>query len=153
MKNIATLDKTFTFVVDRVTNLVEKYPTVRNLKINSSSEMGYKLSKYGNTDRYLGYLILKENIPVAWAWTYHSIREYGAKYGINTGRAIHFYVYTNPDYRRKGLGKFLYQCGKDEAAKKHRKLIVYPWDDVSCDFYNKVHYPDNKPLPVGLKWW
>ena len=80
----------------------------------------------------------KENI-VAWSWLFQ-------KKAQGSVRHLSFFVFCKSEIRKKGIGRELFYLAKEMTRKKHRRMLVYPWNIRSDRFYDSLNVPRENQL-------
>lgn len=76
------------------------------------------------------WLYFKAKKLRAWAWLFQKPNQ--------KIRKLSFFIYCLPEIRKKGVGQKLYYLAKEEAQRRHRKMVVHPWNLRSRNFYDKL---------------
>ncbi len=127
--------------------VLEKHPEVQNLVLSSTSGMKnvinafkqQKTVKYDDDNSNLYpenvrvRIFLKENKPVAWGWVFPYQQRLNGKYR----RRLAFMVFVELKFRRNGIGLSLFQWANDISKLNRRPLVVFPWEHISCSFYEE----------------
>jgi hypothetical protein len=122
------------------TNLFDalaNYPSVNELTLAGKtgnywkSEMSLRMRGFSPAEkrRIRVGIIFDGKIPVAWAWVFNYKRNQ------QTPRGLAVFIFVNHEYRRLGYGSSLYEWSRSIAKRHHKKLISFPWDDRSHEFY------------------
>lgn len=121
-----------------------EYPECQNLILNKYSGMGSHLNtilpknpQFGK--RTVVWLYFHGAELIGWAWLFRrKIHAHNSWFS--------FFVYIKPGNRTLGVGGLLLQKAREFARQRHRKLVVYPWDERSEHFYAKLKMPQKNWL-------
>lgn len=126
-----------------VVDILEKHPKAAKLILNPASVMGlfirYKQYDIFDLNKCHGCLLKNDKALIGWAWAFNERNP--------NNNVVHFMLYINPLFRKKGYGKILYNWGRQFAKKQHRPMRFYPWDNRSTNFYHSVNanFKHSKP--------
>lgn len=127
------------FLTMSLTQALENYPAVRQLNLvefgDSESSAMLEFLWYRSSlehSRVTVVLALKDDQPIAWIWLIHRSRIYS-----KPNRFYLSWLFVHPDFRKQGIGSKLFAQAKALTHKRHRLILVQPWDYRSTKFFRK----------------
>lgn len=121
---------------------LQQFPKCRDLVLCFGSGMDEVIRE--NQDwhsRIKVFLYFKNQVLLGWSWLIPQTRHHSTRY--------YFMVMVKESSCQKGLGRQLFDVAHKYAQKQHRRLIVFPHDETSSVFFNKMKVKSKNKL----FWW
>lgn len=122
-------------VMMSLSDALKTYPDVKELVYEKNSAMdeviNSNLPSISRLRRNISvFMKFIEQKIVGWSWM--------IPYSKDNKQVYCFMIYINPNFRRFGYAKELFNHAKNLARQRHRRLVVFPWNTSSRNFFNSV---------------